>query len=208
MKHSPELGKLFAALAKAQEEMTAAEKNTEGYGYKYAPAVVVWSVSRPSLARNGISVAQHVETDEEGRFTLETIVGHSSGEWMSSIVRMHIDPKFEKKNPQGIINIHAIGSAITYFRRYCYASATGVITEDDDGKAASEIAADVTNAVDENEYLTNEEIKSLDDAIDQLHPDLQKLVVELVKTTCNVKSFNQIQFKDLAKAMDIIKKAQ
>lgn len=36
-----------------------------------------------------------------------------------------------KNDPQGL------GSCITYFRRYCYAAALGMVSEDDDGQTAS-----------------------------------------------------------------------
>jgi hypothetical protein len=57
---------------------------------------------------------------------VETILAHSSGEWVSSTLAVPLT----KADAQGL------GSAITYGRRYALAAIVGVCPADDDGEAA------------------------------------------------------------------------
>jgi hypothetical protein len=59
--------------------------------------------------------------------TVETVLMHSSGEWMSSVAAAPLS----KPDAQGV------GSAITYLRRYSLAAIAGIAQEDDDGQAAT-----------------------------------------------------------------------
>ena len=65
---------------------------------------------------------------ENGVVSVETIVMHESGEWISSISSSPIS----KSNPQGV------GDAITYLRRYSLAAIFGLAQKDDDGNSNSE----------------------------------------------------------------------
>jgi hypothetical protein len=75
---------------------------------------------------NGLCVIQFPNTDGN-RVTVETILAHSSGEYISESLTMVAI----MDTPQ------SIGSAITYARRYSLLAALGVATCDDDGAAAS-----------------------------------------------------------------------
>lgn len=60
--------------------------------------------------------------------SLETILMHTSGQWVSMTGQAPVS----KADPQGV------GSVITYMRRYALAAVTSVVPdEDDDGNAAS-----------------------------------------------------------------------
>lgn len=126
---SIELNELFTALAKAQSDMEIAGlTNTNPFfKSKYADLAEVVKSSRPSLTKHGLSVVQQITTTEVG-MELVTVLGHSSGQWISSV--MPINPA--KSDAQ------SIGSYITYLRRYSYAALVGVVVgdEDDDGEAA------------------------------------------------------------------------
>jgi len=63
---------------------------------------------------------------------MTTLITHESGQWMKSICSM---PVAGKKDA------HAVGSAISYLRRYTLASICGVIQSDDDGNDASGAAS-------------------------------------------------------------------
>lgn len=139
---SPTLGALFEALAKAQGMMLAASKDrTVGYStrdrdgggggsvhYSYATLAEVWDTCRVPLSSNGLSVIQQVSQVNEKLITLITILGHASGEFITSDLTL----------PCGT-TAQAVGSAITYARRYGLMALVGIVTdEDDDGRAASE----------------------------------------------------------------------
>jgi len=132
MTHSEQINEIAAALAKAQGKIEGAIKAAENPGFKrgnsaskYADLSSVWDACREHLAANGISVIQAPRTEGD-TVTVETLLAHSSGQW----VRDALSAAAADTRPQ------AIGSAITYLRRYALASMVGVAPADDDGEAA------------------------------------------------------------------------
>jgi len=125
---SETLGKLFAALAKAQGELEKAVKNSDNpfYKSKYPDLEAVIDASRPHLVANGICVSQFHEDSDDGRVRLTTLVGHESGEFMQATASLK--PKEDSPQPSG--------GALTYLRRYDYAAAIGLAQTDDDGETA------------------------------------------------------------------------
>ena len=126
---TPELGKLYEALAKAQGEMELAIESATNPFFKsnYADLAAIIKCSRPYLVKHGLSVIQRPMANGDGKSYLFSRLCHASGQWIES--RMHLTPT--KADMQGM------GSAITYAKRYAYASIIGVSTgEDDDGNAA------------------------------------------------------------------------
>lgn len=127
MNSSEQLGELFGALAKAQAEMDAATKDSENPFFKsnYADLAAVVGVSRPALCKNNLCVTQPPIRSEGNDMILLTVLGHASGQWISSEMLLR-PPKTDAQS---------LGSYITYMRRYAYASIIGVVTKDDDGEA-------------------------------------------------------------------------
>lgn len=127
---SSELNKLMDALAKAQLEMDVASTDSVNPFFKsrYADLASVVKASRPVLAKNGLSVIQRTLTGEDGRVYMHARLCHSSGQWIESV--MEVRPSKS--------DIQALGSHLTYLRRYLYSSLVGVVTsdEDDDGEVA------------------------------------------------------------------------
>jgi ERF superfamily len=125
---STELNELFSALSKAQAEMEVACKDSSNpyFKSKYANLQSIMEASRPSLCKNGLAVTQQIIPNEQGFECLVTVLGHGSGQWISSSMKI---------NPQKS-DIQSLGSYITYLRRYSYASIIGVYDgEDTDGEA-------------------------------------------------------------------------
>ena len=133
---SDKLDLLFTALAKAQSEMPIAGLTSTNpyFKSKYADLAEFVRASRPYLTKNGLTVVQKIISDD-GPSILYTKLGHSSGQWLES--RMRIVPP---KN-----DIQTLGSYITYLKRYSYASLVGVVSgqEDDDGEIAMVNTRDV-----------------------------------------------------------------
>jgi hypothetical protein len=121
------IAQLTEALSKAQGQITGAVKDAANPFFKsqYADLQSVWDAIRSPLSANGLAVIQLPGRDEQGLF-VETILAHSTGEWISGMLRM--TPV--KDDPQGI------GSAITYARRYALQAIAGVAPMDDDGEGA------------------------------------------------------------------------
>jgi hypothetical protein len=143
MNQSEQINELATALAKCQGEITPALKDSNNpfFKSKYADLNAVWSVCREPLSRHGLCVIQTIDKAKDGEPILITTLAHSSGQWIKSVspipvkeeIGGKIDPnkKAYKNDPQ------ALGSSITYMRRYNLSSIVGISTdEDDDGEKA------------------------------------------------------------------------
>ena len=96
---------------------------------RYADLSSVWAACRAALAENELSVVQLPVSDDPGYVALETMLLHSSGEFISARCRVRLP----KDDPQGA------GSGLTYLRRYALSAAPGIVAdEDDDAEAASQ----------------------------------------------------------------------
>lgn len=129
MEHSNELGELSKALSLAQSELKGAEKTATNpfFHSSYATLKDVWEAVRVPLSKHGLSIIQTTDPADAG-VVVNTMLCHSSGQWVKGSLFM----KPAKNDPQ------AIGSAITYARRYALAAIVGVYQEDDDGNNASQ----------------------------------------------------------------------
>lgn len=126
---SSTLGKFATALAAAQAEMGHAAKDSKNphFNSRYADLASVREASAP-VATHGIAITQMVITRPDGTPGLRTMLIHSSGEWMASNAWC----KADKPGPQ------ALGSVLTYLRRYMLAAALCIAQDDDDANAASD----------------------------------------------------------------------
>lgn len=128
MNKSETINELATALSKAQGQIKGAAKDASNpfFKSKYADLSSVWEACREQLSSNGLSVIQLPETSDSG-IIIETMLCHSSGQWVSSSYTM----------PVSKLDAQAVGSAITYARRYALAAMVGVAPEDDDGNDAA-----------------------------------------------------------------------
>lgn len=131
MTTSTEVKDLFAAIALAQGEFAAAQKDKQNPFFKssYADISSVLTAIRPSLAKHGVAVMQPLSSSGENHF-ISTMITHSSGQFIT------LDPVLmvikDKTDPQ------KFKSAVTYYRRTCLLSALGIEETDDDGNEASQ----------------------------------------------------------------------
>lgn len=128
-KNSEQLGELFSALSTAQGQMNGALKDAKNPYFKsqYTTLDSCWDSCRAPLSCNGLSVVQAVE-EEGGKMFLKTILGHKSGQYISSFVPLLL----AKTDPQ------SLGSCLTYMRRYALCAIIGISPTDDDGEKAME----------------------------------------------------------------------
>ncbi len=124
---SESIDQLATALSNAQGKMTGASKDKANpfFKSKYADLASVWAACREPLKDNGLSIVQSPSADG-AVVSLETLLMHTSGQWVRDIARATA----KDDSPQ------AIGSAITYLRRYALQSFVGIAPEDDDAEAA------------------------------------------------------------------------
>jgi len=125
---SLEIGEITTALSIAQGMMENAKKSESNPFFKsrYADLSEILAVARMPLSKNDLCVTQSTLLTHNGGIILKTMVAHKSGQWIAG----YYPVKPIKEDPQGY------GSAMTYARRYTYASMIGVGQEDDDGEKA------------------------------------------------------------------------
>lgn len=142
MTRSDDIKDLAVALSKAQGEISNPEKNAEnpyyskpGKAAKYADLAEVLNVVRPVFSKNGLSFVQCPSIHETSA-SVETMLLHESGQWISEVISSPIPPRKDKDTGMVLpVTAQSIGSVITYLRRYSLAAFAGVAQEDDDGNA-------------------------------------------------------------------------
>lgn len=141
MNKSETIGALSAALSKLQGEIQNLHKDTQGYGYKYVELSSVLDVTRPLCAKYELSIVQLCcNTIEEYTVKpevvgIETVLMHSSGEWISSAFFMPVQAG------KGMSLAQAAGSVTTYCRRYALAAMLGIAQTDNDASVKEETLA-------------------------------------------------------------------
>lgn len=113
---------------RAQKEFEPARKlmNNPFHKSKYADLSACIDAVKDALNNNNFYLKQ-VNHDCENGIAIETILVHSSGEFISSgVLRLPT----AKNDPQGY------GSAMTYARRYSLMAVCGIAPEDDDANSA------------------------------------------------------------------------
>ncbi len=133
------------ALAKSLAAASASLRNpgqdatNPHFRSKYTSLVGLIDSLRAPLAAQGIIVLQPVSSPVAGRVRVETVLLHSSGEWMSSTADL----------PSGA-TAQSFGASVAYLRRYALQSMLGVSGDadaDDDGEAERVAAAKPAKAV-------------------------------------------------------------
>ena len=128
---------LAAALAQVQAEIPEVTKGEEGevvkdgkflYKYSYADLSAVTRAILPRLGSVGLSWVT-MPTVVDGKFVLVYRLQHASGDFLEGTYPL----------PAGL-SPQQTGSAITYARRYCLCSVTGIAPSDDDDAAEAQTA--------------------------------------------------------------------
>src|SRR3954471_5905830 len=133
---SQSIAAIASALAKAQIALVNPEKtmtatirdDRRGQGaersFRYAPLSSGLDLVRKALGQHEIAVVQTTALDESTRTVrLNTMLAHSSGEWIAS--DWPVCPLSDMNAPQ------RMGAALTYARRYGLFTMVGIAGEDD-----------------------------------------------------------------------------
>ena len=127
---------LAAALADAQAELKNPPKNREvtvrpregaPYSFSYATLDGILDMARPVLAKHGLSLVQ-VIAQENGEAYVRTYLLHKSGEQIHADVKLMIDRAGNQ----------AMGSAMTYARRYGILGLLCLAADDDEDANAAD----------------------------------------------------------------------
>lgn len=127
---SPEINEISAALSAFQSELKQPELSKEvkvqtkagrSYTFKYADLSTCVKAATPTMSKHGLAVTQIISNG-----TLVTMLTHKSGQWFRSEIAIGQPSDYQ-----------ALGSAITYLKRYTYCAILGIVADtDDDANAA------------------------------------------------------------------------
>jgi hypothetical protein len=138
MERSETINELAAALAAAQGKIENASKDSANpyFRSRYADLASIWDAIRGPLSEHGLAVVQPVRV-EGSSVTVTTLLAHASGQWISSDLTMTAQRQIKDGGGwEKLDTPQAIGSCITYARRYALAAMAGVAPEDDDAEGA------------------------------------------------------------------------
>ena len=195
---------LASAMLKVQQQLQPAIKDARNtfVGNDYATLNSVMETCKDALLNHGIWLTQlpcpaPVELGT-GHIALETKLIHAeSGEWISSTTVIPLP----KNDPQGM------GSAITYARRYSLCAMLGIITEDDDGNAASIHPQKQTRHQNQSRPKVQDKARTTTTSSQQSQPSLPKLDGVAYKNVqaddgrmCVVATGSTLEKKDLLRA--------
>ncbi len=108
---------------KLNKEVEVKTKTGGKYKFKYADLFACVEAAAPALKENGLAVSQIVCD-----WTLITLLTHTSGQWIKSELPISLNNGADYQ---------ALGSAITYIKRYTYCAILGIVADaDDDANAA------------------------------------------------------------------------
>lgn len=196
---SSEIGSLAEALAKAQSVMKGAKEDASNPFYKstYADLTSVWTACKESLSSNGLAIMQPT-TMKDGVIFLVTMLLHSSGQWIKGFY-----PIMPVKNdPQ------ALGSAITYARRYSLAALVGVCPagDDDDAESAMDRPVEkskptVSKPVVAQKGLSKGQCAMLDGYFSEDKEAMQK-----IKDTLHIEQVYDMEPKDFDRTVEFLKR--
>ena len=111
-------------LINAQSEIGTLPKDKQGYGYNYTDFDTVVKTVKPILKKNHLGFCQLLDTKDNGKNGITTILFHESGESFQSWFEL----------PAGQVSKVAcqnMGASITYIKRYALCAVLGCSSDED-----------------------------------------------------------------------------
>ena len=188
---SEQTNEIFTALSKAQRQMANATKDKLNPHYKsrYADLTAYLDAAREPLTANNLALTQTMRAEGTQMFLI-TRLCHSSGQWVASEMPVIAS----KLDPQGI------GSALSYYRRYCLAAICGMGADDDDAETAQQPYRQPPKP----KYLTQEQARELNTICKSMPDDRQERFWTYCKENFNAQDWVDIpseQFENLKRIM-------
>ena len=108
----------------AQSEIGTLPKDKKGYGYNYTDFDTVVKTVKPILKNNHLGFCQMLDTKENGKSGVTTILFHESGE--------SIQAWFELPASQvSKVACQNMGASVTYIKRYALCAVLGCSSDED-----------------------------------------------------------------------------
>ena len=140
------------AFAEMQSEIGTVTKSKQGHNYKYATLEDIVDIVRPVLQSFGFAVSFSVDTSSKVSVTCTLM--HKGGHSISTTMLLDVD-KSGSKNA-----VQALGSSVSYGKRYTLSSLLNIATRDDDD-AQSAMQRD-------NRIITSAQSAALETKFDKL----------------------------------------
>lgn len=109
----------------AQSEILTLPKDKKGYGYNYTDFDTVVKTVKPILKKNHLGFCQLLDSKENGKNGVTTILFHESGESFQSWFELPSVVLGKANNAQNI------GAAISYIKRYALCAILGCSSDED-----------------------------------------------------------------------------
>lgn len=122
-KLTDDISEFAKAHCKALEEIKDAKRDKEAYNYEYADLAQVLQIIRPIFTRHGLTIIQGIVSAKEGWVGLETVLLHESGQGIFFYADCRVDAK-------GDTYAKALGTAVSYLRRYSLMGVAGIAQAD------------------------------------------------------------------------------
>ena len=142
---------LFKAIANFQNEVPVIHEGTKGFNYTYSDLNTIFKVIKPLLKKHGLTFTQPLNGN-----SLKTILVHvESGELIESVIDI---PNVQLK---GQNDYQALGSGITYLRRYSLSCLLGLITDKDADAHGEQVPVQKKVVEIEKKKLTDKQFDAL-----------------------------------------------
>lgn len=190
MRTSESIREIMSAIKEVQQHAGTIQKTSEGQvgtrKYKYANLNDTWDAVKPLLDSNDLVVIQSPTANMGnmvGQYFMTRIYHTKSDEWIEEQMQMVMT----RDDPQ------AMGSSITYYRRYMITSMLGLIPDDDNDAKDSRLATSVQK-------------QRMVGAVKQLFPDVSK-PEDIIKTIQNIvgKHPSNIREDEAEQAINLIR---
>lgn len=196
MNKSESIGEIAKALLATQKIIGAAAKKSKNPFFKsaYADLSEVIDTVKEPLNANGITFLQIIDEGEHGA-VVETTLLHESGEYISGRTPVFVVTKRDKSGNIELHDPQALGSGITYSKRYGLQAICGLPTEDDDGEKAMSRKPKVLPIVAVNKLIKT--LKKTDEDISNM--------IEFVKedpVVVGLKDLSDIQLNKILRVLE------
>lgn len=158
------------AMAQFQADAPRLVKDAMGHNSSYAKLPTVIAIIAPKESECGLSHSWAISQDETG-IKVTCKITHVAGHCEETALSANLDKSGNKSD------IHALGSTVTYLKRYTLEAALGLAEADDDGNGAGKDPKDIPGPTDEEQ----KRLDAMCDAMEFFVPDGMTLDRDRVK---------------------------
>lgn len=198
MNKSEQIEEIAQALCGFQMENIEIVKNKKAHNSMYADLTQILEKTRGPLQKHGLAITQIAGTAND-KVTVETVLMHKSGQWISGKLEMDIEGVRAANKAQGA------GMVITYARRYGYSAILGISADDD---------TDAQGGEGQNRISNNNSVQKQPDPKQKINTDQVKHIyarcnnnenkIKEIKNWAGIKEINELSLGLYYQAIKIL----